>query len=140
MKSFFLLNDENEIKVNENFAGYLIFYHKNQDPAVAEIQLNLFSKLIENGLKLKMDNFLVVDFSSNKNRLSTYIKKLNISKCFLFGVSQGEIGINVEIPMYNLTTVGTIEFLKADAPEKIETSKNLKSGLWTQLQLSFKLN
>ena len=54
-------------------------------------------------------------------------------------VLEKEIGINIDIPLYQLVEVGETEFLKADAPEMLEKEKLLKNQLWKQLQISFKL-
>lgn len=53
---------------------------------------------------------------------------------------ESEVGINFDIPLYKLITIAAVEFLKVDAPEILEKDKNLKNQLWTQLQISFKLN
>ncbi|MBP8192914.1 MAG: hypothetical protein KAX69_04860 [Chitinophagales bacterium] len=139
MNSFFLLNTQEQVSVIAQFAGYVIFYKKSKDAATAEIQLSLLSKLIENGLKLSTENFLFIDTSSPHARISSLKKSLEIKKCFFFGVLEKEIGINIDIPLYQLVEVGETEFLKADAPEMLEKEKLLKNQLWKQLQISFKL-
>lgn len=139
MNSFFVLNTPGQVSVNAQYAGYVIFYKKSKDAATAEIQLSLLSKLIENGLKLSTENFLFIDTSSPHARISSLKKSLEIKKCFFFGVLEKEIGINIDIPLYQLVEVGETEFLKADAPEMLEKEKLLKNQLWKQLQISFKL-
>lgn len=140
MNNFFVLNNSNEnIAVNENFAGYIIFFKKNKDDNIASIQLNLLIKLIENALKLSLDNFLFVDLNTQKVRLSELRKLIKVNKSFLFGVNESEIGINIAISNYQLNSIADIEFLKADALEIIEKNTKLKAQLWQQLQISFKI-
>ncbi len=140
MDSFFILNSSGKISTAENYAGFVIFYKKSKDVEIAEIQINLYLKLIENALKLKMENFLFIDVNEHKERFSSLRKSISIQKCFLFGVEESEIGINFKIPMYQLTQFSEIEFLKVDTPELLEQNKNMKNKLWVQLQISFKLN
>ena len=140
MNSFFVLNKSQQISTTEHYAGYVIFYKKSEEESVAQIQTNLYTKLIENALKLKLDNFLFIDVSKQKERFSELKKSVAIEKCFLFGVNEKEVGINFDIPLYQLTTITSIEFLKVDAPEILEVDKKLKNLLWTQLQISFKLH
>ena len=139
MNSFFVLNTPGQVSMNTQYAVYVIFYKKSKDATTAEIQLSLLSKLIENGLKLSTENFLFIDTSSQHARISSLKKSLEIKKCFFFGVLEKEIGINIDIPLYQLVEVGETEFLKADAPEMLEKEKLLKNQLWKQLQISFKL-
>ena len=104
---------------------------------MAEVQSGLLTKLIENGLKLKSENFFFVDINEQKERFTVLKKSIEIQKCFLFGVQEKEVGINFDIRLYHLTKVAGVDFLKADAPEILEKDKNLKNKLWTQLQISF---
>ena len=140
MNEFFVLNNTSDFMVSDEFSGYVIFYRKSKVVDVAMIQENLFQKLIQNGLKLAMQNFLLEDVNEHKTRLSILQKKMEVTKCLLFDVKEIEVGINFDIPLYKLITLSGIEFLKADAPEVLEQNKNLKNKLWTQLQLSFKVN
>jgi hypothetical protein len=139
MNSFYLLTPSGQIAVSDQYAGYVIFYKKSAENSIAAIQENLFLKLIENGLKLKMEQFLFIDITNRQERISSLKKSIDIQKCFLFGVNEKQIGINFDIPLYTLTTVGTTEFLKADTPEVLEQEKQLKNQLWKQLQIAFKL-
>lgn len=139
MNSFFVLNTSAQVSVPAQYAGFVIFYKKSKDDAIAAIQMSLLSKLIENGLKLSTEHFLFIDITSQPARISALKKSLEIKKCFFFGVPEKEIGINIDIPLYQLVTVGETEFLKADAPEILEKEKQLKNQLWKQLQISFKL-
>jgi len=139
MNDIFILNNNNEISVKEDFLGYIVFFRKSKDEKINEIQLNLLHKVIQNALKLSLDNFLFIDLNEQKVRLSELKKSFKVEKCFLFGVNESEIGTNIVIPNYQLNTVAEIQFLKIDAPEKIEQNKTLKSQLWEQLQISFKL-
>ena len=140
MNNYFILNNAKEqIDISENFAGYVIFYKKNKDENVAAIQLNLFQKLIENALKISLENFLFVDLNAQKIRFSDCRKSLQVAKCFLFGVTESEIGLNIVLANYQLQTINDIEFLKIDSPEKVEQNTKLKTQLWQQLQISFKL-
>lgn len=138
MNSFFVLHTTSNPSAEETYSGYVVFYKKSKDASVAEVQTGLLTKLIENGLKLKSENFLFIDMNEQKIRFSVLKKSFEIQKCFLFGVQEREIGINFDIPVYHLTRIAGIDFLKADAPEILESDKNLKNKLWTQLQISFK--
>lgn len=140
MNSFFVLNSTTSLSVSEQYAGCVIFYKKSKEADVAAIQANLFSKLIENALKLSLDNFLFIDISDRKERFSKIRKEMDVKKCFLFGVNEIEVGINFDIPSYELITISDIEFLKTDAAEVLEREKHLKNKLWVQLQISFKLS
>jgi hypothetical protein len=139
MNSFYLLTPSGQIAASDQYAGYVIFYKKSVENPIAAIQESLFLKLIENGLKLKMEQFLFVDITNRQERISSLKKSIDIQKCFLFGVKEAEIGINFDIPLYSLITVGETEFLKADTPEVLEQEKQLKNQLWKQLQIAFKL-
>ncbi len=138
MNSFFLLNSSSDISSNENYAGFVVFYAKSKDESIAEIQSNLFSKLIENALKLSLDNFLFIDVTLKKERFSIISKTISIKKCLMFGVNESQIGINFDVPLYKLVKVSNIDFLRVDTPEAIEKDKNLKNKLWQQLQTAFK--
>lgn len=140
MNNFFVLNNNNNnVTVDENFAGYVVYFKKSKDEKVAEIQLNLLNKLIQNALKLSLTQFLFIDFNTQKIRLSALRKSMEINKCFMFGVNESEIGINIAISNYQLNSIADIEFLKVDAPEIIEKNTKLKTQLWQQLQISFKI-
>ena len=54
---------------------------------------------------------------SKLSKLSDLRKSLIIKKCFLFGVSESEIGTNIVIPKYNLNTIAEIQFLKCNLVE-----------------------
>jgi hypothetical protein len=138
MNSFFVLPTTTNLSAGASYSGYVIFYKKNKDASVAEVQIGLLTKLIENGLKLKSENFLLIDLNEQKERFSVLKKSIGIQKCFLFGVQEREVGINFDVPVYHLTRISGIDFLKADAPEILENDKNLKNKLWIQLQISFK--
>ena len=140
MNAFYVLTPSGKISVSEQYAGYVIFYKKSVENSIAAIQEGLFLKLIENGLKLKIEQFLFIDISTQPERISSLKKSIDIQKCFLFGVKESQVGINFDIPLYTLITVGETEFLKADTPEVLEQEKQLKNQLWKQLQISFKLN
>jgi hypothetical protein len=140
MNDFFILNKPYSFEVNPEFSGFIIFYKKSSVEKDAEIQLNLLNKLIQNALKLSLEQFLLIDLNTQKVRLSDLRKSLVIKKCFLFGVNESEIGTNIVISKYKLNTVAEIQFLKADAPELLEQNKTLKNQLWEQLQIAFNLN
>jgi len=139
MNDFFVLNNTHNITVKHDFSGNVIFYKKSKEQSVVEIQHNLLDKLIQNALKLSLDNFIFVDLNEQKIKLHELRKMATVEKCFLFGVNESEIGTNIVIPKYQLLTIAAIQFLKIDAPEIIESNKNLKSKLWEQLQIAFKL-
>lgn len=140
MDNFYVINNQIDfIKVNENFAGYIVFFKKSIDTKVADVQMNLLHKLIQNALKLELDNFLFIDLNTNKVHLTALNKLHNVNKCFLFGVDENEIGTNIAIPYYQLNKIAGIDFLKVDTPEKLEQNKSLKNKLWEQLQISFNL-
>jgi hypothetical protein len=139
MNDFFVLSDGKQLTVPQAFEGYVIFFRKSKEENVAVTQMGLMQKLIENGLKLSLDSFLFVDLNQASLRISEIQKKMTIKKCFLFGVKESEIGINFDVNAYQLTTVSEIQFLKADAPEVLDSDKNLKNKLWTQLQISFNI-
>ena len=139
MSRFFVLNSSAIPLIPDAFLGYVIFYKKSKDPAEAEVQMNLMQKLIENGLKLKMDNFLFIDILEHPARITALKKQMNLTKCFLFGVQENEVGLNAVIPIYRLVQIASLDVLKSDAPELLEKNSALKSKLWKQLQISFKL-
>lgn len=139
MNSFFVLNSTAIPFIPESFLGYVIFYKKSNEPAVAEAQMSLMQKLIENGLKLSMDNFLVIDILEQPARITALKKQIQLSKCFLFGVQENEVGLNASIPLYQLVQIASMDILKSDAPELLDKNSALKSKLWKQLQIAFKL-
>ena len=139
MSTFFILNSSDETVLPDVKSDFVIFYKKSKEEAQANIQNELFSKLIINALKLKLEDFLFVDISKPFMRFAAIHKNITIKKCFLFGVSEKEVGINFDIPMYNLLSINDIDFIKADTAEKLEADKQLKSQLWNQLVLTFKL-
>lgn len=139
MSRFFVLNSSAIPQIPDAFLGYVIFYKKCKDPAEAEIQMKLMQKLIENGLKLKMDNFLFIDILEHPARITALKKQMNLTKCFLFGVQENEVGLNAVIPIYRLVQIASLDVLKSDAPELLEKNSALKSKLWKQLQISFNL-
>lgn len=139
MDEFYVLSAQAPVNTPENYKGYVIFFRKNKDAAIANVQLNLLHKLIQNALKMELGDFLFADLNEHPLRISVLLKNAAVLKCFLFGVEEKEAGINFDLPMYQLITVAGIEFLKADAPETLEHNKNLKNKLWSQLQISFNL-
>jgi len=140
MSTFFVLSDNKPIVPDEQYSGYVLFYKKSTDTATASIQDNLFLKLIEQALKLNLNQFLCVDITKNQTRFSTIIKNVSVQKCFLFGVSEKEIGLNIDLPLYQLKKIKDIEFIKTDSPEDMENNKALKSRLWSQLVISFNIS
>lgn len=140
MPSYFVLSDNKPIVPDEQYSGYVLFYKKSTDAATASIQDNLFLKLIEQALKLNLNQFLWVDIAKNQTRFSTIIKNVSVQKCFLFGVSEKEIGLNIDLPLYQLKKIKDIEFIKSDTPEEMEKNKALKSQLWSQLVISFNIS
>lgn len=140
MSTFFVLSDNKPIVPDEQYSGYVLFYKKSTDTATASIQDNLFLKLIEQALKLNLNQFLWVDITKNQTRFSTIIKNVSVQKCFLFGVSEKEIGLNIDLPLYQLKKIKDIEFIKTDSPEDMENNKALKSRLWSQLVISFNIS
>ncbi len=140
MPSYFVLSDNKPIVPDKQYSGYVLFYKKSTDAATASIQDNLFLKLIEQALKLNLNQFLWVDIAKNQTRFSTIIKNVSVQKCFLFGVSEKEIGLNIDLPLYQLKKIKDIEFIKSDTPEEMEKNKALKSQLWSQLVISFNIS
>lgn len=140
MSTFFVLSDNKPIVPDEQYSGYVLFYKKSTDTATASIQDNLFLKLIEQALKLNLNQFLWVDIAKNQTRFSTIVKNVSVQKCFLFGVSEKEIGLNIDLPLYQLKKIKDIEFIKTDSPEDMENNKALKSRLWSQLVISFNIS
>jgi hypothetical protein len=140
MSTFFVLSDNKPIVPDEQYSGYVLFYKKSTNAATASIQDNLFLKLIEQALKLNLNQFLWVDIAKNQTRFSTIIKNVSVQKCFLFGVSEKEIGLNIDLPLYQLKKIKDIEFIKTDSPEDMENNKALKSRLWSQLVISFNIS
>ncbi|HQG37869.1 MAG TPA: hypothetical protein PLK15_01955 [Chitinophagales bacterium] len=140
MSTFFVLSDNKPIVPDEQYSGYVLFYKKSTNAATASIQDNLFLKLIEQALKLNLNQFLWVDITKNQTRFSTIIKNVSVQKCFLFGVSEKEIGLNIDLPLYQLKKIKDIEFIKTDSPEDMENNKALKSRLWSQLVISFNIS
>ncbi len=139
MNDFYILNNAHTITAKQDFSGNIIFYKKSKQQNVAETQHNLLDKLIQNALKLSLDNFIFIDLNEQQIKLHELRKIAKVENCFLFGVNESEIGTNIVIPNYQLVNVADIQFLKIDAPETIEANKNLKSKLWEQLQIAFKL-
>jgi len=139
MNDFYILNNAHTITAKQDFSGNIIFYKKSKQQNVAETQHNLLDKLIQNALKLSLDNFIFIDLNEQQIKLHELRKIAKVEKCFLFGVNESEIGTNIVIPNYQLVNVADIQFLKIDAPETIDANKNLKSKLWEQLQIAFKL-
>ncbi|MEZ5026585.1 MAG: hypothetical protein R2739_08405 [Chitinophagales bacterium] len=136
-ESFYIINTGTSLSVEVDFKGYLIVYKKNKDDEIANAQLQLLKRLIENGLKLKMENFLFIDVANQQSRFSVWRKQIEINKCIFFGVEPSEVGLNFNLPSYKNTTFSSILFLKADAPEVLEKNSALKAKLWEQLQLAF---
>lgn len=139
MNDFYILNNAHTITVKQDFSGNIIFYKKSKQQNVAETQHNLLDKLIQNALKLSLDNFIFIDLNEQQIKLHELRKIANVEKCFIFGVNESEIGTNIVIQNYQLVKIADIQFLKIDAPETIEANKNLKSKLWEQLQIAFNL-
>ena len=139
MNDFYILNNAHTITAKQDFSGNIIFYKKSKQQNVAETQHNLLDKLIQNALKLSLDNFIFIDLNEQQIKLHELRKIAKVENCFLFGVNESEIGTNIVIPNYQLVNVADIQFLKIDAPETIDANKNLKSKLWEQLQIAFKL-
>lgn len=137
MATYFIIGGEEKTEVDEMFSGYVVFYKKNVEASIAAIQRELFSKLIENALKLDLKQFLFIDTNFGKHRFASLVKNIEIQKCFLFGVDESEIGINSNIPMYHLVKLNNIDIIKADAPEILENDKQKKSKLWQELLITF---
>ena len=70
MEHFFVLNSENKTGISDGFLGNVFFYQKSKDELIATTQLSLIEKLIENGLKLELENVLIVDINEQKIRLN----------------------------------------------------------------------
>ena len=139
MSTFFVLSENKPIVPDEHYSGYVLFYKKSSDAELATIQEHLFSKLIEQALKLKRNQFLWVDVAKEPTRFSSVVKNVSVQKCLLFGVSEKEIGLNIELPLYQLKKIKNIDFIKSDAPEQLENNKTLKSKLWVQLVILFNI-
>ncbi len=140
MQPLYVLNTQSDLVVPDKFSGYIVFYKKSKEQHVADVQLGLFQKLIENGLKLSLSNFLLVDIFQYPVRISVLKKNLTFHKCFLFGVKENEVGLNFNLPLYKHIYFSEIDFIKSDAPEVLEQDKNLKNKLWIQLQSAFNLS
>lgn len=140
MSKLFVINENKEITHDNLYDGFVFFYKKSKDAAIAEAQTMLFSGIIEKGLKYKTQQFLWVDISTNPVYRFINIKNtIGIKKCFLFGVDENEIGLNMKIPVYKLETVNNVDFIKCDAPEVLAKNAKLKSNLWNEIQKSFNL-
>ena len=140
MSTFFIWNGNKPTDLEISYPNYILFYKKSKEATIATIQDNLFSKLIEQALKLNKNQFLWVNVAAENTRFSTILKNNPVQKCFLFGVTEKEVGLNMTLPLYQLQKLKDIEFLKVDAPETLEQDKLLKSKLWSQLVISFKIS
>lgn len=117
--------------------GYILVYRKHKHPEIEHIQETLLKKLIENGLKLKLSNFLIIDMETSQMRFSSIKDDAKPQKVILMGVSEQEFGLNINLQSYQLTMLSGIHFIKCDSPEKLNDSNALKTALWKQLQQSF---
>jgi hypothetical protein len=139
MDTLFILTAGQHITVSDDYQGYVVMYKKHTDAALAAKQETLLQKLIENGLKLNLSNFLLVDLNTAPMRFSVLNKQLAIKKCILMGITEKEIGLNMTLRPYQLTEISGIQFIKCDSPEKLDDNNTLKSALWKQLQHAFNL-
>ena len=139
MNSFFVLNETSSLHIPDDFIGSVIFYAKSKNEQIASSQFILIQRLVENGLNLKLSQFILIDINSSKYRISSLRKKIPLKNCILFGVKESEIGLNVSLPTYQNRLITDIIFLKSYVPEDIENKATLKKALWEQLQLIFKI-
>ena len=139
MENFFVLNRENKTEISDGFLGNVFFYQKSKDELIATTQLSLIEKLIENGLKLELENVLIVDIKEQKIRLNQLQKITKIECCILFGDIESEIGLNFTLKKYHIQSINNVQFLKADIAEILDKNAALKTKFWNELKKLFKI-
>ena len=115
MEHFFVLNSENKTGISDGFLGNVFFYQKSKDELIATTQLSLIEKLIENGLKLELENVLIVDINEQK------------------------IGLNFTLKKYHIQSINNVQFLKADIAEILDKNAALKTKFWNELKKLFNI-
>lgn len=138
MEQFFVLNNKDSIEISDSFLGNVFFYAKSKDEKIAETQLNLIQKLVQNGLKLDWQNILLIDINS-KMRLNQLQKITSVSKCILFGEIESSVGLNFNLKKYHIQTIHSIQFLKADEAELLDKNAALKTKFWNELKKIFNI-
>ncbi|HUM51999.1 MAG TPA: hypothetical protein PK431_09295 [Chitinophagales bacterium] len=139
MEQFFVLNREKEVEISDGFLGNVFFYAKSKEELIATTQLSLIEKLIENGLKLKLENVLIIDVNEQKIRLNQLQKITKIDKCIFFGDIETEIGLNFTLKKYHIQSINNVQFLKADIAEILDKNAALKTKFWNELKKLFNI-
>ncbi len=139
MEQFFVINREKEVEISDGFLGNVFFYAKSKEDLVATAQLSLIEKLIENGLKLKLENVLIIDINEQKIRLNQLQKITKIDKCIFFGDIETEIGLNFTLKKYHIQSINNVQFLKADIAEILDKNAALKTKFWNELKKLFNI-
>jgi len=136
--TFYILNTKEPLVIPNAFNGCAFIYKKSEMANVANVQIELFDRLIEKGLKKMVEDFLFVDINNTKERYATLKKQAPIKQYILFGVKESEIGINFDIPLHQIVEIENVFFLKTVSPEVLEKDNSMKAAFWTQLQTVLK--
>lgn len=139
MEQFFILNRENSIEIKDEFLGNVFFYAKSNDVAIAQSQINLIEKLIQNGLKLQLQNVLIIDINAQKIRLNQLQKMTKIEKCIFFGDIESKIGLNFTLNKHQIQNLNQVQFLKSETAEQLEKNAALKTKFWNELKKLFNI-
>ncbi|MFN8284210.1 MAG: hypothetical protein U0U67_13405 [Chitinophagales bacterium] len=140
MEQFYVLNSENSVEIVNEFSGSVFFYARSKNENEAQIQRTLIEKLVQNGLKLELQNVLLIDINEQKIRLNQLQKMTKIERCIFFGDIESQIGLNFTLQKYHIQTVHSVEFLKADLAENLDKNAALKTKFWNELKKVFNID
>ncbi|MCO5233822.1 MAG: hypothetical protein LC105_12805 [Chitinophagales bacterium] len=118
--------------LNKSDTTFLWIYRENLDKK-EEVEQMMINKLIENPrvLNSNIDSIAILKFTG-KERFHFLAKHLTLKKIVLLGIQAQEIGIQIQIPEYEIVQHLDFSFLKIDSPEQLSTLNNQKKILLAQ--------
>ncbi len=85
------------------------------------------------------DIFLLKILDNSPFALQHFIQSRAIRKVVFMGVSLPPLGINLQLPHYQVVEVGKVQYLTSHSLSKLNEEPSLKRDLWAAIQALFEL-
>ena len=129
-------------KADENFIDeckssldepHTIVFLKDKD---SEPEGVLLLNNILKAIKIDSSKLLLIDVGVNSSLRLRSLQRIfpSIRNVLIFDVSPTSIGLNVQLPIYMLKSIGSLNVLRSDALSTLQENEPLKRLLWSSLK------
>jgi len=117
----------------KNSKGVFLFYNEKEQEQVPFLRKILAAVQLD----VVQDVLMLVGADNSSFSLNDFRADQQITKVIVFDYLPSQLGLQVSIKKYSLTSINNCQYLFADSLEKIAGDKALKGQLWSALKQLF---